>query len=381
MIRVLHVVTNLSVNSGVTSVVMNLYKNIDTTKVQFDFLVHEYKEPNRSKEIEEMGGRIFYIKKPSINNTLGYIKEINDFFKKNQEYKIVHGHMENAASIYLQIAKINKVPIRIVHSHNSKGSEKVLKRFRNKILKLPIKHIANELFACSDLAAINLYGKKIYERGNVKIINNGIDIAKYKFNNTTSEEIKNYLGIQNKYVIGHVGRFNKQKNHKFLIEVFAKLEEMDKETEKENILLLLGEGPLTKMIKDKVKKLKLDDKVLFLGVKSNISEFYQAMDIFVLPSLFEGLPVVGVEAQISGLPCIMSDTITKSINITQKIQFLSLKDGKDKWAKKIILQKSKIENRSCDNYENFDITIISKRLQEYYIQKINELIKGNLNEN
>ena len=268
---------------GVESVVMNYYKNIDRNRIQFHFLCDEDSTDIPYEEIEKLGGKVIVI--PPYQKLFKYQKELYRIFKENN-YKIIHSHI-NALSVFpLRIAKKEGVPIRIAHSHSTSNKKEWKKNILKMILRPFSKLYANNYFACTEYAGKWLFGKKVVERKELNVINNAIDLKKFEFNENTREDLRKELGIkEDVLVIGHVGRFMKQKNHEFLIDVFEKAIKQD-----DNIyLILVGQGPLEDKIKEMAKEKGIEDKILFLGQRNDVNKLYQAMDIFVLPSLYEGL--------------------------------------------------------------------------------------------
>lgn len=268
---------------GVESVVMNYYKNIDRNRIQFHFLCDEDSTDIPYEEIEKLGGKVIVI--PPYQKLFEYQKELYRIFKENN-YKIVHSHI-NALSVFpLRIAKKAKIPLRIAHSHSTSNKKEWKKNILKMILRPFSKLYANNYFACTEYAGKWLFGKKVVERKELNVINNAIDLKKFEFNENTREDLRKELGIkEDVLVIGHVGRFMKQKNHEFLIDVFEKAIKQD-----DNIyLILVGQGPLEDKIKEMAKEKGIEDKILFLGQRNDVNKLYQAMDIFVLPSLYEGL--------------------------------------------------------------------------------------------
>lgn len=360
-IRILHVVPNMQ-QGGIENFLMNIYRNIDRKKVQFDFLVHYKKRFFFDDEIEKLGGKIYRFSIREDNNLIKYIRDLDKFFKEHKEYKIVHGHMGSLGGIYLHVAKKNGVPIRIAHSHGA-AHLKTIKGYIKSILFKFFRMPANVYWACSTEAGKFIFGK----RTKFELIPNAIDMEKFKYNIFIRNEVRNDLKLNNKLVIGNVGRFNLQKNHSFLLDIFAELHKISPNA----ILLLIGNGELEKNIKDKINKLNLNNDVKLLGIRNDVNRIYQAMDLFLMPSLFEGLPLTGVEAQVSKLKCFFSDAITKEVAITNNVKFIPLSLSAKEWAE-IILKEAQY-NRELVNIENdrFDITKLSKELQERYI-KLNE---------
>ena len=268
---------------GVESVVMNYYRNIDRNRIQFHFLCDEDSTDIPYEEIEKLGGKVIVI--PPYQKLFKYQKELYRIFKENN-YKIIHSHI-NALSVFpLRIAKKAGVPIRIAHSHSTSNKKEWKKNILKMILRPFSKLYANNYFACTEYAGKWLFGKKVVERKELNVINNAIDLKKFEFNENTREDLRKELGIkEDVLVIGHVGRFMKQKNHEFFIDVFEKAIKQD-----DNIyLILVGQGPLEDKIKEMAKEKGIENKILFLGQRNDVNKLYQAMDIFVLPSLYEGL--------------------------------------------------------------------------------------------
>ena len=268
---------------GVESVVMNYYRNIDRNKIQFHFLCDEDSTDIPYEEIEKLGGKVIVI--PPYQKLFKYQKELYRIFKENN-YKIVHSHI-NALSVFpLRIAKKAKIPVRIAHSHSTSNKKEWKKNILKMILRPLSKLYANNYFACTEYAGKWLFGKKVVERKELNVINNAIDLKKFEFNKNTREDLRKELGIkEDVLVIGHVGRFMKQKNHDFLIDVFNELIKKNENS----ILMLIGQGPLLNEMKQKVRDLNIEDKVKFIGQVTNVEKYYNIMDVFLFPSIYEGL--------------------------------------------------------------------------------------------
>ncbi|APM41312.1 hypothetical protein BS101_16930 [Clostridium kluyveri] len=351
---------------GIETFIMNVYRNIDRSKVQFDFLMHTKRECAYNSEIFKLGGRIYYVP-PRNQGILKNRKELNEFFEKHSEYKIVHQHVSSLSYITpLKIAKKYNIPIRIIHSHNTKQGGNFLHKYIHYWNRLFIKYYATNYFACSDLAAKWLYGRKQYNLGNFTTINNGIEVEKFTYNNNIRDKVRAELGVSNKIVIGNIGRFSYQKNHEFLIDIFNNIyQKSDNFT-----LLLVGDGELRSHIQNKVKDLKLQDNVIFTGIRSDIPYILQAMDIFVMPSHYEGLPVTLVEAQAAGLPCVVSSNITRQIKITSDIIYINLSDSVEYWSKCVMKLVSNHVRKNTKQQiidAGFSIKIIAKYLENKYI--------------
>jgi glycosyltransferase involved in cell wall biosynthesis len=357
-IRVLHVLDKISVDSGVSSVVMNYYNKLEHDKLTFDFMLNEDVDAGTRASIESNGSKIFIMPRLKAANVFKYIKALKIFYKNN-DYQIIHGHVANSAVFYLGLAK--NVPYRIIHSHSIRAADIWWKRIRNWVLSRFIKLVANRYIACSSEAAIFLFGRN----NNALILNNAIDADKFIFDPAAREKIRGELGLDGKLVIGHVGRFSAVKNHDFLVDVFHEICRSNNDTR----LMLIGDGELYSDIVKKVEKLKLKEAVLFLGTTDNISACMNAMDIFVLPSLFEGLGIVAVEAQTSGLPVFLSDRVPREADITGKCVFLSLK--KELWVdelRKLHLNDSdgRIKYGMKARGSRFDIDAQVGELYKYY---------------
>ena len=363
-IRVLQIVEMLNENSGVSSVVLNYYRNIDHEKCVFDFIIHEPLDTELQKELEQTGSHIYQMPQLSGRNMPRYKKELRKFFTEHCEtYKIVHGHLPNAAVFYLGEAKRVGVPFRILHSHNSCGSDSMVKRIRNFFLNHMGVCMANLYFSCSERAAEYLYGKKRKRR--VTIWNNSIEPEKFAFCLKTREILRKQYQIGDQLVIGHMGRFAEQKNHRFLVEIATRL----KEQTDDFVLLLVGEGKLRPEIEKKVRELGLKENVIFTGTVKNPQDYYQMMDIFLLPSLYEGLPVVAVEAQAAGLPCFIADTVTEEVVLTDKVRRLPIQDASD-WVDnilKVLPERGAIAGEMIRS-QGFDIKNEAHKLENFYLK-------------
>ena len=365
-IRVLHVFHYLN-RGGAETFIMNVYRNIDRSKVQFDFMLHTTEKCSYDDEVAELGGKIFRVPSYTVANHMNYKAEWQDFFCNNKTHRIIHGHMTSTAAIYLKIAKGYGL-ITVAHAHTTssgKGFSAVVKY----ILQIQLKYITDILYACSREAGEWCYGKNISSKPNFRIIKNAIDIEAYLFSDETRKRIREELGIEGRFVVGHVGRFSKPKNHEFLIEIFSEIHQRNKDT----VLLLVGDGDLRATIESKVIKLGLNDCVVFTGVRSDIPDLLFSMDVFLFPSLWEGLPVTLIEAQTSSLNCIISDCITSEVQITDMVTTISLNEPAVRWAEKVlsflnaprrINMKKEIKNAG------FDIRDISEWLQNSYIGAI-----------
>ena len=332
MIRVLHVFGKLNLG-GAESRVMDIYRHLDRSRVQFDFVVHSQEKGYYEDEIHSMGGRIFRVPRFRVYNLFSYKKAFKELFEDNRdEFAVVHGHMTSTASIYLPIAKKAGVRTTVAHARSA-GVDPGIKGTLTRLLRRNLWKKADNLFACSKKAGISVFGQKATDKGMVKFVPNAIRVALFAYNAEVRNEIRNELGISDSFVIGHVGRFHYSKNHEFLLEIFKELAEAAPEIHP--VLLLIGDGPLLEDMKTKAKSLGISDKVIFAGNKSDVFRYYNAMDMFVYPSRYEGLPGTVVEAQSSGLETIISDTICEEVMLTDLVSTMSLNDSAKIWAEKI----------------------------------------------
>mgnify|MGYP004525208503 CR=1 FL=1 len=364
-IRVAHI-TGKWLGGGVESVVMNYYRHIDRTKIQFDFLCDKDSTNIPYEEIEQLGGRVILI--PPYQKVFKYQKELIRIFKENN-YKIVHSHINTLSVFPLRAAKKAGVKVRIAHSHSTTNKKEWKKNLLKQVLRPFSKVYATDYMCCSELAGKWLFGDKAYDSGKVYLLNNAIDLDKFKYDEYLRKEKRKELNItDDTLVIGHVGRFVAQKNHTFLIDIFNEVHK-----QKENsILLLAGQGPLMVEIKEKVKVFGIEDSVKFLGQRNDINELYQAFDVFCLPSLYEGLPVVGVEAQATGLLCVFSDDMTKETKVLDTTEFLSLNQSAEEWAHNILYDVKKykrVDTSKEMTAKNFNIKEETKKLEEYYLAR------------
>lgn len=356
MIRVLHVVTDMS-RGGLETFLMNYYRSIDRNRIQFDFLTHRNKRGDYDDEIEDLGGIIYRLDR--LNPfSISYRTQLNTFFKDHSEYRIVHVHQDCLSSIILKAAMKQGVKIRIAHSHSSNQTinwKYPIKLFYRQFIPKYATHLA----ACSKAAGDWMFRGKEYI-----LIYNAIDSNQYVYNPVIRSIVRRELGIKDdEVVIGHVGRFAEAKNHSFLISVFNEVQLVSSAK-----LLLVGDGYLRKRIENQIHALGLENNVIMTGVQNNVSRFLQAMDVFVFPSIYEGLPVTLIEAQASGLPCIISDKVPIECKITDLISQLRLDSGTEKWARSVLeLSKMDRYNTALDvEKEGYDIRHNSIALMEFY---------------
>lgn len=356
MKRVLQIVPNMQAG-GLETFIMNIYREINKNEVQFDFLVH-YKEPKfYDAEIEKMGGKIYRFSLRDNNNIFKYISELNKFYRNNK-YDVIHCHMASIGFLNFLIAKKNGIKVRIAHSHNI-NTESNFKGLIKKIMIKPYKFLSTINLACSEEAGKFLFGKRKYT-----VISNGIDVAKFKFNENKRTEIRTKHNWENSFIIGHVGRFEKQKNHMFMLELIEKLSKINDKYK----MVFIGDGTLKEEIYEIAKKRNLLNNIEFISSISNVEDYYCAMDCFILPSFFEGLGIVLIEAQSSGLKCIVSSNIPNEAYVTDLVSTIDLTKI-DEWVTKIE-DFSKNQSHNRDSYN----TIVNKT--SFSINKVAEEIKN-----
>lgn len=361
VVRILNMFTIMN-RGGAETMVMNYYRNIDRTKVQFDFLVHRQERGAYDDEIEALGGRIYRMIPIYPQNFGKYKKMLKDFFSTHKEYKIIHSHMSELGYFAFKEAKRHGLPVRICHAHNAPHGWD-LKMVMRTYFKHAMMPYITHMFMCGEESGEWLFGKK--NKDKFIQLNNAIDAQKFIYNPEIAKKLRKELGIEDKFVIGHVGRFNEQKNHERLIAIFNEIQKINRDS----VLLLLGNGYLEEKCKNIVNDLNLNDKVKFLGIKSNINEYLQSFDIFLFPSLFEGLPVTMVEAQAAGLHCFISDVIPKQCIITNNVDIISLNDSNEKIATEIIEKHTSFKRVGMYDVikeKGFDIKNNAKELEGFY---------------
>ncbi len=365
MIRVLHNLAALD-GGGDAKLLYEYYCNMDREKVHFDFLIYDFYDNGiLEKPLKELGCNIYKI--PRIKRDIrGFLKEMEKVIAEG-EYDIVHSHMGARALYAMYFAKKHGVKRRIAHSHVAYEPVSKLKRCFNILISKLTMFYATDLFACGIEAGKYMWGKNAYRKEQIHIMTNAVDTQKYAFDAEMRIQKRKELGVEDKYVIGIVGRLATQKNYPFLLETFKKVLEKD-----ENIVLVAaGRGAQEKEIKQKVVDLNLSESVKLLGVRDDVPQLLNAFDMFVLPSLFEGLPIVLIEAQANGLLLLVSDKITTEIGITDLVSFLPIDDTQELWAEKI-LEMSK-RNVQREQYvqkvinAGYDIETESSKMETFYV--------------
>lgn len=364
MERILQILGGLF-RGGTESMLMNYYRSIDKTQMQFDFVVHTVERGDYEDEVQNLGGKVFRMPRFNLLNLFQYKRAWNVFFKLHPEYKVIHVHHFLVAGIVLPIAKKHGVQIRIVHSHNTKPpifilKEKVMWLFHRDLMKY-----STQKLACSQAAGEYLYGTEPFI-----VFNNAIETKKYIYDAKASAAIRTEFGCsENDFVVGHIGSFRtRQKNHSFLVDVFAEIVKLRPQSK----LLLVGVGELQYEIAHKVETLGLSDKCVFTGVRSDVPVLLSAMDLFLLPSFFEGLSVVSVEVQASGLPCVASTNVTKESKLTDIFLQYGLEHTPKEWAEFALGIKPSMSREAYQEIvaaAGYDVSMNLCKLTELYLHE------------
>lgn len=377
-IRILQVLGRLD-RGGAETMLMNLYRCMDRKQIQFDFVIHTTDRCDYTEEIQRLGGKIYSMKPFRASTALSYRKQWRDFFREHTEYRIIHAHMRSTAALYLAEAKRAGL-VTIAHSHNTSSGSGFSAIVKN-VLQYPLRYEADYLFACSRLAGEWLYGKKASESSRFHILHNGIDPKLFQFDETKRREKRREMQVQeDTSVFLHVGRMEAQKNHKFLLRMMKELVGIEEDGKKPQ-LWLCGMGPLETVLKKQAEEEKITPYVRFLGVREDIPELMMAADVFLFPSLFEGLPVTVVEAQAAGLPVVMSERITEEVILTGLVRVCPLTDQRQKerpavkkWAEETLLaaDKSRKEQKDRGLYaeriveKGYDVRVNADQLAIFY---------------
>lgn len=357
-IRVAQVLNRMD-SGGVEAVVMNYYRHIDRKQVQFDFYFAKDSVFPQREELEKMGAGIYPI--PSYTKVFSYHRVLHHAFKRGN-YQIVHAHLSTMSVFPLFAAWRAGIPVRICHNHSTAHWGEGKKTLLKYLLRPFAKVFATDYFAGGEKAGRWMYGNRCFERGHVHVMPNAIDTKKFAYDEEAKRCLRAELGIpQDAFVLGHVGRFMYQKNHAFLLRVFQRL----LSSRQDAWLLLIGEGERMKLIRSEVEKMGIEGKVRFTGTRSDVAKLYSAMDVFCLPSFYEGLPVVALEAQANGLPCLFSDRMTKEVVLTPGARQLSI-ENPEPWVKAV--QEAQRQN-TCALPERYDIAFEGEILKNFYVKK------------
>jgi glycosyltransferase EpsF len=343
--RVLHIVSAMD-RGGAETLLMNVYRNLDRSKLQFDFIVHRDDQGDYDNEIRILGGKIYNVPSLRIVGPISYIKKLSEIMSSTS-YIAVHSHTDYQSGFPALAAKIARIPHRICHSHSNNWpmNDSFKQKFLLKGLQSLIRYSATQYCSCSQEAGAFLFGQNAVENNKVTILKNGIDLSQYLDETITKSSLIRELGLdQDAKIIGHVGKFSKSKNQSFILKVLKELVLKDKRY----VALLVGDGPLKEKVQQEAENMGLSKHIRFLGVREDIPRLMKTFDVLLFPSIFEGFGIVTVEAQISGTPCIMSDSVPISTDMgLGLVMYLSLEEHPEKWGeevgKAISLQKPEKE--------------------------------------
>lgn len=360
MIRILHVLNRMGYG-GIETFIMNIYRNIDRNKIQFDFAVHTTNKGEYDEEIKKMGGNIYYFTSRR-NNVLKYKKDWEDFLNKNaHKYNAIHMHVSSVTTILpLVLAKKYNIKNRLIHAHSTSQQGKI-HEILSYINKKRINKFATKLLACSTEAGEYVFGKNKFE-----LFHNGINSKIYKLNDEIRNDVRKKLNLKdNEIAYVHVGRFCYAKNHQFLIKIFNEINKKNSNSK----LFLIGTGELKENVVEQVKQLNLTEEVIFLGTRNDIPNLLQGMDLFIFPSNYEGLPVAMIEAQAAGLPIFASTNISKESKISDLVTFISLEKNEKEWASLIMNNKIKREKNTETILKNagYEIKETVKKIEKIYL--------------
>lgn len=381
MVKILFVFNQLLIKGGTESVMLNIFDNIDQERFHIDFLLmHDTQNEDKteaSRYLRKKGASIYYY--TPLKSGLFQSRKSLEVFFKSHHYDIVHTHMNALGAEVLKIAKKYGVPVRVAHSHNTwhqleiRNPKDLMHYLFLEKERKQIRRVATHYIGCSEEAGEWLFGKKICKSSEYFTFKNAIDVEKYQFNLETRKKLRTKYHLENQFVVGHVGRFDYQKNHLFLIQIFERLHNQNANTK----LMLIGIGEYFEKMQALVHQLNLEDSVLFLGKRSDVPELLQVMDVFYLPSHFEGLPVSLIEAQASGLKCIVSDKVSRQSDISNNVRFLGIEDNKiDQWVAlthSIINHSYKRETPFFEIRKNgYDMKYNINILEKYYLDALKE---------
>jgi len=363
MIRILHIVPALD-GGGIENLLLNYYTHMDRSRFTFDFIVHGKNIGVLEPIFEGMGSMVFHIptKREGIVKNLLAMKHIID----GGNYDIVHAHQGAIGAFPMFFAKRAGVKGRITHSHMAYMHESRLRGLVNRVLLPYLKMYSTDWFACSSDAGSSLWGAEAVQSGKVHTMNNAIDVDKFTFSSEVRNNVRKELHMEGKFVIGCVGRLSFEKNHEFLISIFCDIHEKDRDAR----LCLVGRGELENDIREQVQKLGLNDAILFLGVRNDVPQLLQAMDVFVLPSRYEGLGIAYIEAQAAGLVCFGSDLVVpREAAVTDLMHYISLEESPEHWASEVMKLKTGSARRNTKDEissKGYEIRVEAKKLEQYY---------------
>jgi len=359
MIRILQCVNSMDY-AGLESIIMNYYRMVQPHNIQFDFLTHRNWIGKYDKEILGLGGRVYYAPRLYPQNYKKYFHFMTNFFLEHNEYQIVHSHIDSMSYLPLFAAKKAGIPIRIAHSHST-SFEKDWKYIPKLFFRSKLGTVANYFFACGNKA-----GEFLFPGKDFTIIPNAIMPDQFLYNPLIRKKIREELYISDDVlVLGHVGRFSNAKNHPFILRIFSEVLKI----RKKSILLLIGSGKRETYIRKLAQRIGVWENIRFLGNRNDVGNYYQAMDVYLMPSFFEGVPVTGIEAQFSELPCLFSDQVPKEVKISDQVFFMPLKLTPEIWAERIIAlsnQTNRGQQRNLMEKSVYNIRNSSKILESIY---------------
>lgn len=359
-IRVLHVLGGLN-RGGAETMIMNLYKNLDRSKIQFDFIIHTDKEKDCEDEIKNLGGRIYVFPRFVGTNYFVVRKCWSRFFKEHPEYKILHSHVRSYASVYLPIAKRHGVKT-IIHSHstsNGNGIKSIIKR----IMQYPLRYQADRFIGCSEESGRWLFGKKILKSDKYCTLKNAIETKRFRYNEQNRQRYRKMLDIEGKTVYVHIGRLHRAKNHAFLLDLFSSIHRKNPDS----VLICVGEGELRAEIEARILELGLSSSVMMLGIRRDVECILSCADVFLFPSIWEGVPLAVVEAQASNIPCLVSDRVDSSACVTELAVRLPIDGGIEIWEKALDGLPSRDRSESNDIAEyGYDVEKSAEWIESYY---------------
>ena len=358
MIRVLQMIGSLNVG-GSQTMILNIYRNIDRTKMQFDFVLDHPNETYFAEDVKALGAKIYTMPGFNGSNAAEIKRDWNNFFYMHPEYKVLHSHVRSYASLYLPVAKKHGVKT-IIHSHSTSNGTGAMAMAKN-ALQYPLKKQADILMACSTEAGRWLYGEKAMQSDKYVFMPNGVDLERFSYNAEARKRLRKELGLEGKFVVGHVGRFMADKNHGFLVEAFAKLHEQ----EPNSTLLLVGEGALQLQTAQKAVQLGVAEDVIMTGNRNDVAELLSAMDVFAFPSIREGLPVTLIEAQAAGLPCLISENVSPDVDVSKLAKRLPI-DAPERWAEEMLKKQERMDVKTDIIKAGFDVKDSAKKMQELY---------------
>lgn len=357
-IKILYVLPSITQNNGVAAFVFNYLQHINLDLFDIDIVASDLRPSSAHISFcENKGIRLFFVKNLKENSLFALRKDIRNFMREHHDYDILHCNVTTQGIFYLKYAKKYKIPVRIIHSHATKGAESTIKNLRNRLIASLVLKKSNVYFACSDLAGKYLFHKKKYT-----VINNAIAMDLFQKNEKLKQQLRIEYGLEDQFVLGFVGRLTDQKNVFFLIDILKEV----KQKIPNAFLVVAGTGVLEARMKEYTAEANLTDSVLYLGEISDSYRLYNLFDCFVLPSKYEGLPVVGIEAQVNELPCFFSDKITKEVQILNTTCFLSI-DSPQIWSEAIASFDFTQKPSKLASFENYNIRTESKNLENLYL--------------